>query len=41
LKQASWSKFGWNDVLAGRMSAEAFIKKLSLAKATGSQTGKL
>jgi hypothetical protein len=41
LKQSSWARFGWNDVLSGKLAPEKFIHKLRLAKATGSDTGKL
>ena len=36
-----WRKLGWSDALGGRVTPDAFIHKLRLAKATGSSSGKL
>ena len=41
LDSARWKQFGWNDVLGGRLSPEAFIHRVRLAKAAGSKTGRL
>lgn len=41
ISREQWRKLGWNDALSGRMSPQAFIHKLRLAKAAGSKTGRI